>query len=158
LPDRDPPGGRRAGRAQPARGAQPGGAPLRQPAVGPLLRRRPLRQPGRHRRRPLDTRREPLADVALIPIHDANPLRHIRYPYVTWLLLAANAAVFFFVEAGWTGRADKIPAVEFGLIPAVFNGLAERPGELAIVPSGLTLLTYAFFHGDFWHLAGNMIF
>jgi rhomboid family protein len=96
--------------------------------------------------------------VALIPLYDTNPLRHIRYPYVTWALLAANTAVFFFVEAGGRGGADKISAVEFGLIPAVFNGLAERPGDLAVVPGGVTLLTYAFFHGDFWHLAGNMIF
>jgi len=96
--------------------------------------------------------------VALIPLSDANPLRYIRYPYVAWALLAANIAVFFLVEAGGIGNGEKASAIAFGLIPAVFDHLAERPAELAGVPSSLTLLTYAFFHGDFWHLLGNMVF
>jgi membrane associated rhomboid family serine protease len=96
--------------------------------------------------------------MALIPLYDANPLRYIRYPYVTWALLAANVAVFFLVEAGGIGNADQASAIAFGLIPAVFDHLAERPAALAEVPSSLTLLTYAFFHGDIWHLLGNMIF
>jgi len=96
--------------------------------------------------------------VAPIPLYDAKPLRHIRYPYVTWALLAANTAVYFFVEAGLTGSVDKTAAVEFGLIPAVFDGLGGRPVDLAAVPSVVTLLSYAFLHGNFWHLLGNMIF
>ena len=46
----------------------------------------------------------------------------------------------------------------FGLIPAAFNHLEERPEDFAVVPDYLTLVTYSFFHADFWHLAGNMIF
>ena len=96
--------------------------------------------------------------MAPIPLYDTSPLRHIRYPYVTWLLLAANTALYFFVETGSTGSTDKTAAVEFGLIPAVFDGLADRPADLAAVPGVLTFLTYAFFHGNFWHLLGNMVF
>jgi len=96
--------------------------------------------------------------VARIPLYDTDPHRHIRYPYVTWLLLVANVALYFFVEAGWTGSTDKTAAVEFGLIPAVFDGLADRPADLAAVPSVVTFLTYAFFHGNFWHLLANMVF
>jgi len=96
--------------------------------------------------------------MALIPLHDANPLRHIRHAYVTWGLLIANVAIFFLVERGGFGEADQAPVVAFGLIPVVFEHLRELPAELAIVPSSLTLLTYAFFHSDFWHLLGNMVF
>jgi membrane associated rhomboid family serine protease len=96
--------------------------------------------------------------MALIPLYDTNPLRYIRYPYVTWGLLAANILIFFLVEAGGISSADQASAVAYGLIPAAFDNLAERPADLAFVPSGLTLLTYAFFHGDFWHLLGNMVF
>jgi len=99
-----------------------------------------------------------LTAVALIPLNDANPLRYIRYPYVTWALLAANVAVFVVVETGGIRNAEKASAIAFGLIPAVFDRLAERPAEFARVPSSVTLLTYAFFHGDFWHLLGNMVF
>jgi membrane associated rhomboid family serine protease len=96
--------------------------------------------------------------VALIPLYDNNPLRHIRYPYVTWALLAINVGVFLFVEGAGMDGVDQASAIEFGLIPAVFDRLAERPVELAAIPSALTLLTYAFFHGNFWHLLGNMVF
>ena len=96
--------------------------------------------------------------MALIPLYDTNPLRHIRYPYVTWAILAANVAIFFLFEGGGFGEADQAPVVAFGLIPVVFENIRQLPAELAVVPSGLTLLTYAFLHSDFWHLLGNMVF
>lgn len=94
--------------------------------------------------------------MAFIPIHDANPIRHIRRPYVAWSIIAANVLVYLLVAVA--GDRTTASAVSFGLIPAVFTGLAERPDSLAFVADGLTLVTYAFVHGDFWHLLGNMIF
>ena len=32
--------------------------------------------------------------MPFIPIHDANPLLHIRRPYVAWSIIAANIAVY----------------------------------------------------------------
>src|SRR5262249_49118547 len=96
--------------------------------------------------------------MALIPLYDTNPLRYIRHAYVTWALLAANIFVFFFIEHGGLTGSDQASAVAFGVIPAVFDHLGERPADLAFVPDSLTLLPYAFFHGDFWHLLGNMVF
>ena len=49
-------------------------------------------------------------------------------------------------------------AIRFGLIPGVFNGVYSLPPEYQTVPDALTLLTYAFLHGDIWHLLGNMVF
>jgi membrane associated rhomboid family serine protease len=96
--------------------------------------------------------------MALIPLHDANPLRHISHAYVTWGLLIANVAIFFLVEHGGIGDVARGTVVAFGLIPAVFDNLGERPADLAFVPSSLTLLTYSFLHSDVWHLLGNMVF
>ena len=46
----------------------------------------------------------------------------------------------------------------FGYIPAVANGCADLAPGLAIFPEQATYITYAFLHGNFWHLASNMSF
>ena len=46
----------------------------------------------------------------------------------------------------------------FGYIPAVANGCADLAPGLAIFPEQATYITYAFLHGNFWHLASNMLF
>lgn len=97
--------------------------------------------------------------MAFIPIHDTSPLRHIRRPWIAWGIIAANVLVYFFVEfGGFIAEPTAVSATSLGLIPAVFNGLAERPAGFSYVPDALTLATYAFVHGDIWHLLGNMIF
>jgi membrane associated rhomboid family serine protease len=95
--------------------------------------------------------------LAFIPIHDANPGQHIRRPWVAWGIIAVNVAVYFFVASGGDDSA-RAAAISFGLIPAAFTGAVERPESLAFVADSLTLITYAFVHADFWHLAGNMVF
>jgi membrane associated rhomboid family serine protease len=94
--------------------------------------------------------------MPFIPLHDANPLRHIHHAWVTWLLIAANCVVFLLNS----GDIEAVhgAAIRFGLIPAVFNGGYSLPADYQTIPDGLTLLTYAFLHGDIWHLAGNMVF
>jgi membrane associated rhomboid family serine protease len=94
--------------------------------------------------------------VPFIPFHDSNPLRHIERAWVTLSLIAANCLIFFMS----LGDSDAIrsSAISFGLIPAVFTGTVDLPAEFQAIPDSLTLLTYAFLHGDFWHLFGNMIF
>ena len=96
--------------------------------------------------------------MAFIPIYDTNRLRYIRWPLVSWGLILANVLVFFFFESGTLDGADEASTVGFGLIPAAINHIAVRPPEFYEVPDWLTLVTYAFVHADFWHLAGNMIF
>jgi rhomboid family protein len=94
--------------------------------------------------------------MPFIPFHDANPLRHIKHAWVTWSLIGLNCLIYFFS----LGDSDAIrsSAISFGLIPAVFNGAIDLPAEYQSIPDSLTLLTYAFLHGDFWHLFGNMLF
>ena len=60
--------------------------------------------------------------------------------------------MFFALEAGGEAQSVTAAAFGFGAIPVLFgNDAAQGAGYL-------TLLTYAFVHGDFWHLAGNMLF
>jgi membrane associated rhomboid family serine protease len=97
--------------------------------------------------------------MAFIPLYDTNPLRFIRWPYVNWGLIAVEVLVFLLVQrAGVNEEVSRAAVTSFGLIPATLNDLAFRPEEYAIVPDTATLLTYAFLHGDFWHLLGNMLF
>ena len=95
--------------------------------------------------------------MAFIPVHDGKALSHIAWPYVTWGLIAVNVLVFVFGQAGGFSQASEASVISFGLIPAVFNDYRDL-ADYGEVHEHLTLLTYAFFHGDFWHLVGNMVF
>ena len=90
-----------------------------------------------------------------IPLHDANGLKHIRLQYITLGIIAANIIVFILmaVDAG-----SQATVYGLGYVPAVVNDVAELPHHLVLVPEGFTYVTYAFLHGDFFHLAGNMLF
>jgi len=92
-----------------------------------------------------------------IPLHDANSLRHIKLQFVTFGLIAANVLIWLFT-AIQSEEAQIATVVGFGYIPITLFSDVVRPDELAYVPSWATYVTYAFFHGDFWHLAGNMLF
>ncbi len=85
-----------------------------------------------------------------IPLYDHNPRAHIRRQYVTWALIALNVAVFWVVEAGGAARAVNAAAVAHGAVPILFTAPTAE--------TYASLVTYAFLHGDFWHLAGNMLF
>jgi membrane associated rhomboid family serine protease len=97
--------------------------------------------------------------LAFIPLYDTNPLRNIKRPWVAWAIIAANIVIYFAVEGGSFSKepGDEVTTA-FGLVPAYLDGVAQRPIEVAAVPDALTLVTYSFLHGSFWHLAGNMIF
>jgi membrane associated rhomboid family serine protease len=97
--------------------------------------------------------------VAFIPLYDTNPLRRIRYPWVSWTIIAVNVAVYFFFEqGGFVGEPQRAEAISFGLVPVLFHGASPGSLGLLAVPLGLTLVTYAFLHASVWHLAGNMVF
>ncbi len=93
----------------------------------------------------------------LLPLHDDNPLKNIRYPYVAVGMIAACVIVFGY-QFSLGGRSEQAFILGFGAIPAVVFGLAALPDELAQVPGWLTLITSMFLHGGFMHLAGNMLF
>lgn len=90
-----------------------------------------------------------------VPIQDDNPLKSIRFQFVTVGLVVANAIVFLLSAAGATEGA----IASFAVIPSELFGLtAQSFGQSVKVPENLTLLSYQFFHGDILHLLGNMVF
>lgn len=98
-----------------------------------------------------------------VPLHDTNPLKKIRFPYVTVGLIAFNVAVYVVLQTGWIIPLDDEDLTAFAVVPAQF--LANAGGDTAflatgavLVPERLTLVTYMFLHGGWIHLIGNMLF
>ena len=95
-----------------------------------------------------------------IPVQDDNPLRSIRFQWVTVLLIAVNA-ICFLLES--TDRGQTL-AASFAIVPAelfkvgLFCGSAMGPNDVLAVPESATLLSYMFLHGDILHLISNMLF
>ena len=96
-----------------------------------------------------------------VPIGDDNPLKRIRYQYVTVAIIALNVLIFLIESAG--GYADAFVA-SFAVVPHElfqvhdFHGEAPISADALAIPERATLLTYMFFHGDVIHLASNMLF
>jgi membrane associated rhomboid family serine protease len=96
--------------------------------------------------------------LVFVPLRDDNPRHLIRYPYVTWTLLALNTAIFLLFQSGYVFNTNEDATYGFGLIPAVITGTAELPSDLAFIPPALTFITSLFLHGDPLHLIGNLLF
>jgi membrane associated rhomboid family serine protease len=90
----------------------------------------------------------------VVPLYDDNPFAAPVKPVVTWCLIAANLAVFFY-EVGASQLALDRMIDTFSLTPAAFVGDIE---PLGWVPALATVFTYQFFHADIAHLLGNMVF
>ncbi len=93
-----------------------------------------------------------------IPLHDHNPIKHLKAQYVTWSLIAVNVAVFVVIQGAGETEAAQTAALIYGMIPALVTDVAQLPPGLAVVPDEATLVTYAFLHGGWMHLGGNMLF
>jgi len=93
-----------------------------------------------------------------IPVYDDNPLRHVGRQYVTIAIIVVTTLIFFVFQSGAVIDGDRATALSFGLIPAVVTDYRVLPAEYDIIPEWATLVTYAFLHGDWFHLLGNMLF
>jgi membrane associated rhomboid family serine protease len=90
-----------------------------------------------------------------IPLHDQNPIRHIKFATVTYGLMALNIVVFLLQSVQSPSGYDAM-VLDFGMIPIVIRDL--YPDPLPWLPDKLTLVTYAFLHADWLHLLTNMLF
>lgn len=100
-----------------------------------------------------------------VPLWDLNPVKRVRFQYVTVTLILVNCAVFFFFQMGVLYLVNDTILVGFAVIPSelVQQGFLQQPvtavpAPIIVVPEGLTLVTYMFLHGNFMHLLGNMVF
>lgn len=98
--------------------------------------------------------------MLFIPLSDDNPLRFIRYQWVTIGIIAVNVIVYILQIAG-LGLAV---GASFAVIPSellevrIVNGPAHGPFDTIAVAEAWTLVTYMFLHTDVIHLASNMMF
>jgi membrane associated rhomboid family serine protease len=98
-----------------------------------------------------------------VPLHDTNPLKNIRFQYVTVGLIALNVAVYVIFQTGWFVPLADEDMTAFAVIPARLmaasaGGAAFFANDAVFVPERLTLVTYMFLHGGWIHLIGNMLF
>jgi membrane associated rhomboid family serine protease len=100
------------------------------------------------------------AHVVFIPLSDDNPLRSVRFQWVTIGLIVVNVATFLLQ---YTPDGEAAIA-SFALIPSelfqspLLGGAVVTADQPVQVPEGLTLITYQFLHGDVLHLLSNMLF
>jgi membrane associated rhomboid family serine protease len=90
----------------------------------------------------------------VVPIYDDNPFAPPVKPVVTWCLIAANLAIYFYEIAASQLALDRMLDT-FSLTPAAFTGDMGARGWL---PAWATVITYQFFHADIAHIVGNMVF
>jgi membrane associated rhomboid family serine protease len=95
--------------------------------------------------------------MVFVPFSDDNPRLVVRYPYVSWGLLAINLAVFGAMQFLSAGDNLNI-VVGYGMIPVLLTGDAALPDDISGAPATLTLITSLFLHGDPIHLIGNLLF
>ncbi len=98
-----------------------------------------------------------------VPLHDTNPLKNIRFQYVTVGLIALNVVIFVIFQTGWFIPLADEDVTAFAVIPAKLlastgGGPAFFANGAVFVPERLTLVTYMFLHGGWLHLIGNMLF
>jgi len=98
-----------------------------------------------------------------IPLHDTNPLKWIRYQYVTVALIALHVAIYTIFQTVWFLPLDEENTAAFAVIPAKLMAGGEADGSIFAtgafpMPERFTLVTYMFLHGGWIHLLGNMLF
>ena len=93
-----------------------------------------------------------------VPLYDVNALRHIRLQYVTITLIILNVVIWLVTNFAVSDDISARASMGLGYIPALAFDNRELDPTLILVPEVWTYLTYAFLHGDFWHIATNMLF
>jgi membrane associated rhomboid family serine protease len=101
-----------------------------------------------------------VADLLFIPLSDDNPLRFVRYQWVTITIIAVNVVVFALQLSGLllvAGSGLAVVPADLLQVRSLF-GSARGSFDSLAVPEIVTLLTYMFLHVDIFHLASNMVF
>ncbi len=97
----------------------------------------------------------------MIPLRDENPTRIT--PYFTWLLIAANLAVYGLqiasgMHEGRTGLVGGISGLTMVPVEVTEGRDVLTNGVTLLQPYWLTILSSMFMHGGLLHLGGNMLF
>jgi membrane associated rhomboid family serine protease len=95
-----------------------------------------------------------------LPLHDDNPIKHIRFQFVTVAVIVLCTTVYLYQVYlyGLGIYAGQGFVLTYGAIPGVIFGEAALTPELATLPAWTSLFTSAFLHGGWMHLISNMVF
>jgi membrane associated rhomboid family serine protease len=94
-----------------------------------------------------------------VPLKDDNPLRLIRFQYVSLALIVINVLAFLVTGPLRGDEALMITAAGFGVIPSELFGTAQATEpHMDVLSEPATLFTYMFLHGGWIHLLSNMAF
>jgi len=90
-----------------------------------------------------------------LPLHDTNLIKHIKFAYVNYSLIAITSAIFL-IQFLLPEKTNNELTIYFGMIPLVVRDIVPQP--LAYIPDQLPMITYAFLHANWLHLGTNMLF
>ncbi len=75
-----------------------------------------------------------------------------RFPFVTWLLILSNAAIFVYM---WKEGLSSVYFIDYGIVPAK---LGMPSGVVPFYEKVYPFFTYMFIHGGWLHLIFNVYF
>src|SRR3974390_3538156 len=93
--------------------------------------------------------------MLFMPVWDLNPIKKIKYQYVTVGIIVLNIAIFFLFETHLILHAPGSFVKALELWPRELRPLTSF---LQHIPEQYRLVTHMFLHGNLLHLFGNMIF
>jgi membrane associated rhomboid family serine protease len=93
-----------------------------------------------------------------VPLHDNTPLQVIRFQYVTGALIIVNVVLFLLTGAFDSEETLWAIASGYGIVPVEMINVVDPGTAYNPIPEPLTLITYQFLHGGWWHLIANMAF
>jgi membrane associated rhomboid family serine protease len=94
-----------------------------------------------------------------VPLKDDNPLKLIRFQYVSLAIIILNVVVFLITGPLRGDQALTLVEYGFGVVPSEIWDVSRVPNPVFNpVAEPLTLLTYMFLHGGWLHLLSNMAF
>ncbi|MCG6972578.1 MAG: rhomboid family intramembrane serine protease [Desulfobacterales bacterium] len=89
----------------------------------------------------------------MIPIRDTIPSRN--YPIVNTTIIVINVIVYF-IELAQGPNLDRFVYI-YGLVPARYS-IPQIASYFTFGQQALSLVSFMFLHGGFWHILGNMWF
>jgi len=93
-----------------------------------------------------------------VPLHDSTPLKVIRFQAVTITIIALNVVAYLATGAFNSEAVLTTIAVGWGVVPGELTHLSPPVLGYDPVAEPITLITYQFLHGGWWHLISNMLF
>jgi membrane associated rhomboid family serine protease len=94
-----------------------------------------------------------------VPLKDDNPLKLIRFQYVSLAIIILNVMVFCITGPLRGDEALLLSEVGYGVVPSELLDATRFPNPVFNpISEPLTLITYMFLHAGWLHLLSNMAF